>query len=461
MSTISKVRGVVKTDASNVSIEMPVLISDGGEFSLLVNYFVVKVTAGLSLSWMNKCATAVQKFLQYAQANPAERGSYKLFQNFALHLQKGTFGTDGDIDPTWLCWERASLESAASTVHLVQGFLAHLAPISPMAAAYVPQMPKSGHELVLAELAAEHRRNHSLLGHLWNEDSVVQEGTITKTRRTPRSRPSNPPAFPEDRFGDLVSKGFQTRNGEDIRGKLITILLNQGGVRCSEPFHMFMTDVVEDPSNPRSALVYLHHPSLGAPPGDWLATKGGRKAWNRADYLREKFGLLPRDEIQGKRHAGWKGGFHKRQDGYFFKQVEWFPPRAGEVFMDLWRRYILQVANLGARRAHPYAWINFSGEVGSPYKLDAFIKAHDAAVLRIGLKARKEFGTTPHGHRHAYGRRNKAGELPEKIIQTNMHHASIESQKTYTQPTQDEIKQILERGNEVLEKKAQRKGPRP
>ncbi|MNG28584.1 Phage integrase family protein [compost metagenome] len=72
-----------------------------------------------------------------------------------------------------------------------------------------------------------------------------------------------------------------------------------------------------------------------------------------------------------------------------------------------------------------------------------FRKAHKLAVERIGLEYEKLQGTTPHGHRHAYGQRlAKAGATPLQI-KSALHHASIASSETYTQPTAKDIREGL------------------
>ena len=78
------------------------------------------------------------------------------------------------------------------------------------------------------------------------------------------------------------------------------------------------------------------------------------------------------------------------------------------------------------------------------YTLTQYNKAHAAACERIGLTVSKALGTTPHGHRHAYGRRLRNAEVDKPLIRRFMHHASVESQEVYTQPTSREVLAALE-----------------
>ena len=78
-------------------------------------------------------------------------------------------------------------------------------------------------------------------------------------------------------------------------------------------------------------------------------------------------------------------------------------------------------------------------------------KAHAAAVTRIGMPVSKAMGTTPQGHRHAFGWRTKKGGLGEIETQRMMHHRSPESQRVYTQPSQKDIRDAARLGYERLQ----------
>jgi integrase len=82
--------------------------------------------------------------------------------------------------------------------------------------------------------------------------------------------------------------------------------------------------------------------------------------------------------------------------------------------------------------------------MGAVYTLTQYNKAHAAACERIGLEVSKALGTTPHGHRHAYGRRLRNADVDKPLIRRFMHHASEESQQVYTQATTREAIATLE-----------------
>jgi integrase len=121
----------------------------------------------------------------------------------------------------------------------------------------------------------------------------------------------------------------------------------------------------------------------------------------------------------------------------------WFLPEYGEWFLHLWPRYLEQVARV--ERDHPFAFINLNREPrGGMYTLTQYNKAHAAACERIGLTVSKALGTTPHGHRHAYGRRLHNAGVDKALIRRFMHHASLESQEVYTQANTREALAALE-----------------
>jgi hypothetical protein len=80
------------------------------------------------------------------------------------------------------------------------------------------------------------------------------------------SQATEPPEFPDDRFEELLFKGFCVGGRLDYRGILITILLHCAGFRDCEPFHLYLSDVQFDPDDRESALVRIHHPEFGAAP---------------------------------------------------------------------------------------------------------------------------------------------------------------------------------------------------
>lgn len=423
------VKARVYTDATGACAELPVLLTPAGVLEPLLDYFLYR-SHDRSLTWMTKVIRSVRMFLEYLQANPAERDTYHLFQNFAQRLYTGTFNRETGLDPSGLCWAPRSPQDASHIVTNLSDFFDWLGEMRPEVAKVNPRYAGGAFDRQADEAAYQYRRSKAFLGHTWAANaSPVENGHRVRGRRLPKVEKGEPPAFPEERFEELLTKGFRTAGRYDYRGMLITLLLHGAGFRESEPCHLYVPDVFPDPANPRQAKVLIHHPSYGAAPGDWRDERGRPRKGNRAEYLAHQFSLVPRTDLMDRRHAGWKGGMH---DAAYYKQAYWFLPEYGEWFLHLWHCYLEQVARI--ERDHPFAFINLNrAPVGAMYTLTQYNKAHAAACERIGLTVGKALGTTPHGHRHAYGRRLRNAGVDKALIRRFMHHASLESQEVYTQ----------------------------
>lgn len=434
------VRSKVVTDSTGVLTEVPALLTPAGVLEPLLDYCLYR-SHDRSLAWMSKTTRSVRMFLEYLQSNPSERDTYRLFQNFAQRLYTGTFDRSTGLDSSGLCWTPRSPHDASQIITQLTDFFDWLSEMRPEAGRVNPRYAGGAFDRQTEEVAYQFRRNKAFLGHTWAANSSPAEtGHLVRGQRLPKVEKGEPPAFPDEHFEELLAKGFRVAGRQDYRGMLITLLLHGAGFRESEPFHLYISDVFPDPANPRQAKVLIHHPSHGAAPADWCDEKGKPRKGNRAAYLAQQFGLVPRTELMGRGHAGWKGGMH---DAAYYKQAYWFLPEYGEWFLQLWYCYLEQVARV--ERDHPFALINLNRQpVGAVYTLTQYNKAHAAACERIGLSVGKALGTTPHGHRHAFGRRLRSAGVEKMYIRRFMHHASEESQDVYTQPNTREVLAALE-----------------
>lgn len=437
--TFVTVKARITTDNTGAILEIPVLVTPTGVLQPLMDY-CLKHSLDRSHMWMRKLIQAMTLFLQYTMTHPEEPGDYRLFQNFATRLYTGTFDREVGIDPSGLCWKPRPWGIAGEFITLLTDFFNWLGGTRPEAKALNPLYAGTAFDRRMDETAYLFRREKAFLGHTWSvSSSPFNQGYMTRSKKTPNVVPANPPAFPEDRFEELLFKGFLVGGKQDYRGMLITLLLNGAGFRMCEPFHMYVDDVMRDPMNPKSALVRIHHPSLGYLPGGWKDKAGGRRTDNRGVYLPEMFAIAPRDQVMGSRHAGWK---NPRLDGKYYMEAYWLLPKYGEWFLQIWPYYLKKI--VAVERNHPFAWVNLDREPrGSMYTLTMYDKAHRQACGRIGLTVAKSLGTTGHGHRHAYGQRLKNAGLDRLLKQRLMHHASPESQDTYTQPTRSDLQKAL------------------
>lgn len=433
MFTTLRVR--VFTDNTGAFVEIPAIMTPAGWLMPLIDYCLAHVH-DRSTTWMTKVNRAVRLFLVYMQANPSESNPRVLFQNFAQRLYTGTFNRETGIDPSWLCWQPLSTYEASRIIRHLTDFFDWLGKSSPKAAELNPRYVGNAYDRMTDEAAYQYRREKAFLGHSWALHAPEEPTAYyVRPQSVPKAEKKDPPSFPEHRFLEFLTEGFSVGGRLNYRDMCITLLLHGAGFRASEPFHLFIQDVVPDPANHNKSIVRIHHPSQGDAPSDWFDERNKRRKGNRASYLAEKYGLAPRNLLLDSRHAGWKGGTH---DDKWYKRAYWFIPEFGELFLHCWNNYLHQIA--AVPRSHPFAFINLYQEpVGEMYGLASYNKAHARACQRVGLTVGKDFGTTPHGHRHAYGRRLVGGGVEPEMIRRFMHHSSLESQDVYTTPTTTEI----------------------
>lgn len=449
----SVVRGQIVRDNTGASVEMPVLLASSGlsgerptPIIPLIDYIL---SMHRSLVWQEKLVRGAKKFLEYLEANAVSgEREWRLFRNFSAALRNGTIDPETGIDPSGLYWKGIGPQADIIVKQLSDWFDWIGREDAPRAEKFNPHYKGNTYDQRIDLQAFHYRRDKAFLGHAWSGKPKEATSKLTRGENAPKVFPKRPPAFPEDRFEELLLKGFKVGGRYDYRGMLISLLQFGGGLRDSEPFHLFMADVQPHWDDASTAFVAVHHPSLGYAPNRWRNYAGQRGS--RREYLAAEFGLTPRHLLRNKRHAGWK---HPALDDHWFMHVHWFPEVYGEWFMQIWLRYLEQVQ--AVTRSHPYAWINmYQKPYGGIYTLAQYNKALENAVERIGLAPGKTYGTTAHGFRHAYGQRARRGGIHEVILQRLMHHCSPESQLVYTQPelaeSQAAIRQATQKLNETV-----------
>jgi Phage integrase family len=435
----------VKIDKTGATVEVPTLLTERGVVYPLLKFCCDRSQAR-SLDWLQKLCHACALFLEFAAANRG-MADRELLNAFAIRLHTGTINVEAGIDPSGLCWRPVSRPTARRVLSQLTTFFGAF---SELQAHLRPQ--KTPYDHAMERAAYAHARERAFLGHTWAVNPSRPDERFPTSVLLPRRdsvQDDQPPAFPEDRFMDFLLRGWCVNGRYSYRDMLITLLLNGGGVRNSEPFHLYVTDIHHDSIAPGSALVLFHHPVEGAAPEDWVDGLGNTKSGTRGVYLNERWGIGPRTRQLGANHAGWKGASLTRAHGSKFFRVHWFVPQLGAIFWNIWNRYLVELVS--TPRAHPFAFINLArGEKGDVYKMSAFRQAHAEAVRRTGLTPSRVEGTTPHGHRHAYGGRLARAGVPGEDIQRYMHHCSFESHLVYTKPFQSEVASALERATKRL-----------
>jgi hypothetical protein len=447
-----QVKAVVYPDRTGTRVFVPTLISETGVLERLLRY-QLEFRSAMSLSWQLNLLRAVRLFHQYTTANQGMFDSpHQGFQAFKTALENGTVGVDG-LDPSGLYWKPRP--------QYADGFIHHLTMFSSWSKDRYgtpelnPKRSPTAHEAFMAYLSWFHGNRASLLGHAQSMHAAALRAA-EPINALPRSQlptvaPQNP-AFPADRFLDLIFNGFfrGQRNPNQIpagqlRDALIAILMHGGGLRESEPFHLWFDDVCEHPQHPGLAWIRIGHPSLGSVSVKNKIT-GKIERTSKQDVLAAQ-GLKPRTRLIGQKHAGWK---RPALDGKYFLEVHWAPRQLGFLFWRVWRLYLLQLTRIDI--PHRHAFVVFKGPTrGEMYSLAHYDRAHAKAVRQIGLVPEKNLGTTEHGHRHAYATLLRLMGMKPVVIKRCMHHKSVKSQVVYTQPQAKEIHDELTAANSRLE----------
>ena len=437
----------------------------------LLEYFAEN--SAMSYTWMKNAARAFGAFVDHSMAIASsplfsqwkEEGAVerRLLRSFASALVHGTMeiAPSGRIvDRTGLYWaplgkRQAGVLLSALTLYFrwMRNDPRAVRWVQAASTETVAQSPRVAFSLI-SELAM--RQRNSLLGHLKNTTKQPPHAFPGVVRRS-KKRAGAVPTFPTKYLAPFLYTGFTDKTGEcDEAGQLIAHMIVAMGLRKSEPFHLYISDIQFTGDNPQ---IFFHHPQYGK-----ITSADGRYI-TREEYL-QGFGLLPRNCDRGRNEAGWKGmdGDDEGTPG-FFLPIRILRQRISRLLL----RYIYVTRPaIMARRPrslgdHPFLFVSSGrtstpsgGDVGDPYTMSAFRNCWDQAIARIGrqygdpkmMKPVKQRGTTPHGGRHLYGRFLVTSGVDRAVIRRAMHHRSLDAQLVYTQLTPSEINSILRDASE-------------
>lgn len=434
---IVKIIAKVVDDNSGIFTEIPVLLDQYKEpIKPLVEYALKLKRDGIRPSTTNKFIKAAQLLLEYMAANVGAFSSPQaLFESFSSRLYTGTIGDDG-LDPSGLYWLPCSKQVARSHINALNKMTDWLA--DKYGVISMNPLIEADNLTQYLNFAAWFRKNqHNFLGHIKDKhiNSTVLYARSIQGKRPLGKQSQDAIEFPERYFESFYFNGLGGASDCRVvlRDQLIILLMHGGGLRESEALHLWLEDVLIDPSNLNSVKVRIYHPEDGKAPNNWRGSSGKT---TRAAYLKEQYALSPRTDLMGKKHVGWKSRVTDSKEEYL--EVHWFPTVFGEVFSKLWQDYTRFLTAI--ERNHPYAFVSFHHKhLGHPYTLNAFNHNYHQALKRIGLKPCKADGLSPHSHRHSYGRRLRRAGVDEIVIKKCLHHASLDSQIVYTTPSIKEV----------------------
>lgn len=290
-------------------------------------------------------AHSVGLFIDFIAARGAEHYDkahrHRIFQDFADALVIGT--VENGNDPSGLLWLPGNQRTARKAVADVTAFSDWLVeehgtkPLNPARQATVA-------EQIAYWRAWKRCSKASLLKHIKATARARKRANVGHVVNVKGHRPALPwsdePAFPEAMFPKLIQVGFARRPEEawtTLRDQMITLLLHEGGLRPSEPMHLWFDDLLCDPTDNTLSIVHVYHPTDGLRAFVDPLT-GTERHLSRAEVLRLQYDRVALTLNPGKRRVGWKNPLlSDRLEQYF--HVFWRSDDAARAFLRLYLAY--------------------------------------------------------------------------------------------------------------------------
>jgi hypothetical protein len=444
MAYVLKVKARYRRDNTGRENLFPALLTEKGLLLSHLRFLSERSRGGQS--WRERAVFSVLLLVRYINANEGLFDkTTELLHSFNAALRSGTINPKTLQDPSGLYWDSRTHEDANNLINLITQYTDWLARQSEYHTNRAnPFRLATNAEQRLNWCAYYHKHCNVFLNHL-QADQAAKEST-KYAREVSKCDISFMAVeevyrFPESCILQLLDEGFIRRGFEldpdenkriDWKGRCLTLLMHYGGVRKSEAFHLFLTDIDIDDVR-HEAIVRIYHPSEGAviEPG----------YGSRREYLAKRFNRLPRtDYLKSERlHAGWKAPVLSSKEKFF--KVEFFPPHKATEFLYSYRQYLMYQRVEPVNYSHPYAFTNTKGH---PETIKNFQRLHRDAVHRIGLVHKKSLGTTEHGHRHSYGYRLSIHGFTQVEIQKMMRHRNPNSCLVYLQSTSEDIRNKMD-----------------
>lgn len=460
-STAVKVK--VRYDNHNSLVQMKAVAVNGSILMSHLDYLRHCKLNGRRKGWLDKSIQSIRLLIDYSHVNSGAFDSpAKMFEAFSQRLFDGTIDDKG-YDQTNLRWTAKSENSANEIIRHVTQYSDWLYDQKEGNTQLLnPQKEASPTERLMNLAAYNHRINRSFLKHTYSDKhrtiSINKARAVSYRNKSPTSDDAQKP-FEESKIWDLITYGFMRRGRHDnspilekydLSNLLITMLMHYGGLRVSEAFHLYVDDIIP---NEGLEQVRVYHPTEGLAP-QWYRDSTNNPFCTRKQFLLGKYGLQDRLSSNKKAyHAGWKNPVVSKVGKYF--PVFFFGDNIERVFYKLFRLYVEeQRISPMPGREHPFLFTNRNGD---PLSIKSFVEKHKIAVKKIGLRPYLESGGSPHSHRHSYGQRladakNICPDVDELVIKGAMHHGSIESQKTYTEPHVKKIAEQLSKATLLVSK---------
>jgi hypothetical protein len=278
---IVKVNAKVVQDDTGVFTEIPVLLDKNGEAIKQLQEYTLKLRRdGMSESTISNFIKATHLLLEYMTANTSGFCTPKsLFESFIGRLYTGTIGDDG-LDQSGLYWLPCSKQVARLHIQALSKFTDWLT--EKYGVASMNPLVEADSLTQRLNYAAWYRKNQNdFLGHIKDKhiNSTVRYARSIQGKRPLDTQSKDAIAFPEHHFEAFYFEGLGGAVDRRVvlRDQLILLLMHGGGLRESECFHLWLEDVLIDPTNPNSVKVRIYHPEDGKAPNNCDLSVGLRE----------------------------------------------------------------------------------------------------------------------------------------------------------------------------------------
>jgi hypothetical protein len=158
--------------------------------------------------------------------------------------------------------------------------------------------------------------------------------------------------------------------------------LGGAALRESEATHLFTSDISYDKDSSQ-AEVLLADPTYGPLFADPKEPRLTRQA-----YLKERFGLVPRDQLSlfDLKYSGWKGMRFQKGDT---AGVTWLHPSFGVKAWDA-RVEHLSLRNAAGAKHHLWYFVNFKHNTGEPLTRKNMYKELGIACKKLSLRSPRQ-----------------------------------------------------------------------
>jgi len=432
MPFVKKIHVNYKDSESGQIFNLPGLFTEKG---LIVSHLrYLAWFNAKSESWKERSVFSLKLLIEYITAVPNYEKVTELLKSFTEALIAGTIDYSRIDDPLDLYWKPRKNRDANNILFHITHYTDFLALQDGYSSSrFNPFRKASSYEERLNWCAYYHKQSNVFLNHLTSIQKAKHEAQRVRIiGNFSENKFDNEKVirFPEDQVERLIFLGFKKKDIPDYKAQAITMLMNYGGLRKSEIFHIYVSDITQNPNHPDEALVRVFHPEIGVSPDPLYKI--------RTEYLLAETNYKPRNtyRLSERYFSGWKTPLLTSNKGYF--EVIFCPPEKAKEFLITWVNYLkFQRVEPHGIDFNPYAFTNSKGK---PETVKNFQRLHKRAVEKIGLVCKKEYGTTEHGHRHAYGYRVRRFGLDQIEIQKAMHHKSPASCLVYIKPTNEDVR---------------------